>query len=51
MSDESALIRVHPEGKQPTEEIQPPETVLSLDTFAGKIQLRWAPDAEVSSFG
>ncbi len=24
---------------------------MSLDTFAGKIQLRWAPEAGVSSFG
>jgi len=31
--------------------VRPPETALSLDTFAGKIQFRWAPDAEVSSFG
>ena len=51
MSDEKALVKVHPEGEQRTGEIQPPETGLSLDTFAGKIQLRWAPDAEVSSLG
>jgi hypothetical protein len=51
MSDEKALIKVHPEGELKTEERQPPETASSLDTFAGKIQFRWAPDAEVSSFG
>jgi Transposase DDE domain group 1 len=51
MSDEKALVKVHPEGEQQTGEIRPPETGLSLDTFAGKIQLRWAPDAEVSSLG
>ena len=28
-----------------------PETPLSLDTFAGKIQLKWAPDAGVSTLG
>ena len=51
MSDEKALVKVHPEGEQQTGEIQPPEAGLSLDTFAGKVQLRWAPDAEVSSLG
>ncbi len=51
MSEEKALIKIHPEGEPPTEEIQLPETALSLDTFAGNIQFRWAPDAEVSSLG
>src|SRR6202165_919021 len=51
MSDEKALIKVHPEGEEQTVGIQPPETALSLDTVAGKIQFRWAPDAGVSSFG
>src|SRR5229473_8651523 len=51
MSDEKGLIKVHPEGESETGEMQPPETALSLDTFAGKIQFRWAPDAEVSSLG
>ena len=51
MSDEKALIHFHPEGEQQKGEIQPPEEALSLDTFAGKIQLRWAPDAGVSSLG
>src|SRR6202171_6441043 len=51
MSDEKALIKVHPEGEQQAVEIQPPETAISLDTLAGKIQFRWAPDAGVSSLG
>src|SRR6202049_4914209 len=51
MSDEKALIKVHPEGERETGEIQPPATGISLDTFAGKIQFRWAPDAAVSSLG
>src|SRR5713226_9248622 len=51
MSDEKALIKVHPEGERETGEIQPPATAISLDTFAGKIQFRWVPDAEVSSLG
>lgn len=51
MSDERAVIEVHPEGERQTEGIQPAETGISLDTFAGKIQFRWVPDAEVSSLG
>jgi len=51
MSDEKALIKIHPEGEPETGEMQPPQSGLSLDTFAGKIQFRWAPDAEVSSLG
>jgi hypothetical protein len=51
MSDEQALIKIHPEGEQQREEIQPPETGVDLDTFGGKIHLRWVPDAGVSSLG
>src|SRR6202049_1780612 len=51
MSDEKGLIKVHPEGEQQTAEMQPSETALSLDTFAGRIQFRWAPDAGVSRLG
>jgi len=51
MNDEKSLIRVHPEGEQEKGEIRPPETALSLDTFAGKIQFKWAPEADVSSLG
>lgn len=51
MNDEKALIPIHPEGEQSEAEIQPTETALSLDTFAGKIQFKWAPEADVSSLG
>jgi hypothetical protein len=51
MSDEGTLIRIHPEGEQQSEEVRAPDTPLSLDTFAGKIHFRWAPDAGVSSLG
>ena len=51
MSDEKALITVHLEGEPQKEDSQPPETTLSLDTFAGKIQFKWMPEAEVSSLG
>jgi Transposase DDE domain group 1 len=51
MNDEKALIPVHPEGEPLKGAMQPPETALSLDTFAGKIQFKWAPEADVSSLG
>ena len=51
MSDDKALIEIHPEGEPQIEGGQATEAPLSLDTFAGKIQLRWVPDAEVSSLG
>jgi Transposase DDE domain group 1 len=51
MSDDKGLIRIHPEGEPQIEEIPAVETPLSLDTFAGKVQFRWVPEAEVSSLG
>ena len=51
MSDDKALIQVHPEGEQPREGVQPAETTLNMDSFAGKIQFQWVPEAEVSSLG
>jgi hypothetical protein len=51
MSDEKAVMRAHPKGELQTAGAQPTDTTLSLDTFAGKIQLRWVPEAEVSSLG
>lgn len=51
MRDEKALIEVHPEGEPQIEGNPSPETPLSLDTFAGKVQFRWVPEAEVSSLG
>jgi len=51
MSDEKALVKANPEGELRSGGIEPSETAISLDTFAGKIQLKWAPDAGVSSLG
>ena len=51
MSDDNALTQVHPEGEQQIEGNQAAETPLSLDTFAGKVQFRCVPEAEVSSLG
>ena len=51
MRDEKALAKIHPEGETQTVERETPEGTLSLDTFGGKIQFRWAPEAGVSSLG
>jgi hypothetical protein len=51
MSDEKALAEIHPEGEPQIEGSQATEAPLSLDTFAGKVQFRWVPEAEVSSLG
>jgi hypothetical protein len=51
MTDEKSLVKVHPEGERQTEKPQSSEDTLSLDTFAGKVQFRWVPDADVSSMG
>ena len=51
MSDEQALVAIHPEGEDPTAEMQPPEAVTNVDTFGGKIQVKWVPEAAVSSLG
>ncbi len=51
MSDEKALVETHPEGERRSAGNQPPETAISLDTFAGKIQVKWVPEAAVSSLG
>jgi hypothetical protein len=51
MGNEKALARMYPAGEQQKEQIEPWKTGVSLDTFAGKVQFRWAPEAEVSSLG
>lgn len=50
MSGEQALTEVHPEGEFEIGGMEP-SGGLSLDTFAGKIQFKWAPEAGVSSLG
>ena len=51
MSDERAIQKVHPEGERKSGAIEGSETGGSVDTFAGKIQVKWAPEAAVSSLG
>ena len=55
MSDKTALTRIHPEGERERLADEGREEPLaaptSLDTFGGKIQVKWAPEAAVSAFG
>ena len=51
MSEKDEVVRVHPEGEGQSTGKRPLESVTSVDTFAGKIHVRWAPEASVSSMG
>ena len=51
MSKEADAVQAHPEGEVQIAGNQPTEIVTSLDTFAGKIHVKWAPEAAVSSLG
>src|SRR5580704_3727897 len=55
MIDETALTKIHPLGeREVTGEEAPGEPVAaatSVDTFGGKIQVKWVPGAAVSAFG
>ena len=51
MNNEEALVQAHPEGEVQIAGNRPTETVTSVDTFAGKIHVKWAPEATVSSLG
>jgi len=51
MSKEEEVVQAHPEGEVQISGDQPGEIGTSLDTFAGKIHVKWAPEATVSSLG
>ena len=51
MNDEKAVIAVYPMGEPFPAGIETAETDGSVDTFAGKIQVKWVPGAAVSSLG
>jgi len=51
MTDKEALVSIHPEGESRKAGFDPSGVVGSLDTFAGKVQVRWVPEAAVSSLG
>ena len=51
MTDNKGLISIHPEGEWRKAGFDAWGMVGSLDTFAGKVHVRWAPEAAVSSHG
>ena len=51
MDKEKELVPSHPEGEPPIAGNVPAEAGTSLDTFAGKIYVKWSPEATVSSLG
>lgn len=51
MSEEKAIEKVHPEGERKSGDIEGLERSGNVDTFAGKIQVKWVPEAAVSSLG
>ena len=51
MSKDDAAVRVHPKGEVQIVSREPAEAITSLDTFAGKVHVKWSPEATVSSFG
>jgi hypothetical protein len=51
MRKEEEVVQAHPEGEVQISGNQAAEPVTSLDTFAGKIHVRFAPEATVSSLG
>lgn len=51
MSNEREVVPAHPLGEVQITGDELSETFTSLDTFAGKIHVKWAPEATVSSLG
>jgi hypothetical protein len=51
MSKEEAVDQAHPVGEVEIAGKPAAETVTSVDTFAGRIHVKWAPEATVSSLG
>ena len=51
MGKEEEVVEAHPPGERQIAGNQPAESISSLDTFAGKVHVKWAPEATVSSLG
>jgi hypothetical protein len=51
MHNERAVAPAHPEGEVEIARKRPEGSVSSIDTFAGKIHVKWVPEAAVSSLG
>src|SRR5438270_780403 len=50
MPEKSALTSIHPAGEATAQALTASEPA-ALDTFAGKVFIRWDPDANVTGFG
>jgi hypothetical protein len=48
MSEKKRIEKVHPKGEAKSERL---DSSGSVDTFAGKVQVKWMPEAAVSSLG
>jgi hypothetical protein len=51
MDKREEAIQAHPKGETQIAGNQQAEPVTSVDTFAGKVHVKWAPEAAVSSLG
>ena len=51
MGSENTIIQTHPSGEVETIGNSPQAATTSLDTFAGKVHVKWMPGAAVSSLG
>jgi len=51
MTEEKALVKAHPLGEPGKAGFELEDGTQSLDTFAGKVQIRWVPDGAVSTLG
>ena len=51
MADEKGILATHPEGESRKAGFDSFGVSGSLDTFAGKVHVRWVPEAAVSSLG
>lgn len=51
MSDQEAIQRTHPEGEHESVGEKRWTSSGTVDTFAGKVHVKWAPEAAVSSLG
>ena len=51
MGTENKVLPTHPEGEVEIAGNPPAETGTTLGTFAGKIHVKWSPEAAVSSLG
>ena len=51
MTEEKAVLKTHPAGESGNAGFGLEGLTDSLDTFAGKVQIRWVPDGAVSTLG